>query len=160
MADHLYRATVRWTRHGAAFADAKYSRAHRWIFDAGCEVAASSSPQAVKPPFSREDAVDPEEALVAACSSCHMLFFLHLAALKGFVVDSYEDRAEGIMTKNERGKLYVSRVTLDPKIVFAGEKRPTADDIARLHHRAHEECYIANSVRADVVVAGLPAAQA
>jgi organic hydroperoxide reductase OsmC/OhrA len=110
----------------------------------------------VRPPFSREDAVDPEEAFVAALSSCHMLFFLAFAAKAGFVVDSYEDRALGVMTKNEKGKLFVSKVTLDPRIAFSGNKRPSQEDIAALHHRSHEECFIANSVRAEVVVAGMP----
>jgi organic hydroperoxide reductase OsmC/OhrA len=154
---HEYRATVRWDRDGAVFTDNRYSRAHVWEFDGGLEVPASSSPLTVRPPLSREDAVDPEEAFVAALSSCHMLFFLYFAVKHGFVVDRYEDRAVGIMEKNERGKLFVSKVTLDPHIEFSGEKRPSAEEIADIHHRSHEECFVANSVRSEVVVAGLPA---
>jgi organic hydroperoxide reductase OsmC/OhrA len=154
---HEYRATVRWERGGAAFTDGRYSRAHTWAFDGGLEVPASSSPLSVRLPWSREDAVDPEEALVAAVSSCHMLFFLGFAAKAGFMVDSYEDRPVGIMEKNAKGKLFVSKITLDPRIAFSGGRRPSPQEIADLHHRSHEECYIANSVLAEVVVAGAPA---
>jgi organic hydroperoxide reductase OsmC/OhrA len=107
----------------------------------------------VRLPLSRADAVDPEEALVAAVSSCHMLFFLGFAAKAGFVVDKYEDSPVGIMTKNENGKLFVSKITLNPAIAFSGPKRPSSDELDALHHRSHEECYVANSVRAEVVVA-------
>jgi organic hydroperoxide reductase OsmC/OhrA len=154
---HEYKATVRWTRDGAAFTDQKYSRGHVWRFDGGVEVPASSAPSSVPLPYSRAEAVDPEEAFVASLSSCHMLFFLWFAAKAGFVVDSYEDHALGVMTKNERGKLYVSKVTLDPRIAFSGDKRPSPEEIAELHHRSHEECFIANSVRTEIVVAGVPA---
>jgi organic hydroperoxide reductase OsmC/OhrA len=154
---HEYTATVRWARgEGEAFSDNKYSRAHRWSFDGGNDVMASASPSEVPPPLSREDAVDPEEAFIAAVSSCHMLTFLSIAAKKRFVVDSYEDRATGVMTPNENGKLFVSKVTLDPVITFSGEKRPTPEQIADMHHLAHKECFIANSVLTDIVVAGLP----
>lgn len=153
---HIYTATVDWQRGNQNFADNKYSRAHTWSFDGGVTVAASSAPNALPPPLSREDAVDPEEALVASASACHMLFFLALAAKKGFTIDRYRDKAVGEMTKNERGKLFVSKVTLDPEITFSGPKQPTAEDIAALHHRAHDECYIANSIRAEVVIASLP----
>jgi organic hydroperoxide reductase OsmC/OhrA len=154
---HEYKAAIRWHRNGAAFTDQRYSRGHVWRFDGGVEVPASSAPSSVPLPYSRADAVDPEEAFVASIASCHMLFFLHLAAKAGFVVDSYEDDPVGVMTKNEGGKLYVSRVTLDPRVAFAGERRPSPADVAELHHRSHEECYIANSVRTEVVVEGLPA---
>src|SRR5262245_14099838 len=150
---HEYKAAVSWKRaSGEAFADGKFSRAHEWSFDGGVKVSASSSPLSVKVPFSRADAVDPEEALVAALSSCHMLTFLYLAYRQGFVVDSYADEAVGVMTKNERGKLFVSRVALRPRIAFSGAKQPSADELAQLHHHAHEECYIANSVLTEVVV--------
>jgi organic hydroperoxide reductase OsmC/OhrA len=150
---HEYTATIAWKRGaGEAFTDIKFSRAHTWAFDGGITVPASSSPLSVRLPFSRADAVDPEEALVAALSSCHMLTFLYLAARQGFVVDSYEDAAVGIMTKNERGKLYVSKTTLRPRIAFAGSKQPSPAELAQLHHHAHEECYIANSVLTEVVV--------
>src|SRR5262249_26096580 len=111
------------------------------------------SPLSVKLPLSREDAVDPEEALVASVSSCHMLFFLDFASRGGFVIDRYEDSPVGEMSKNERGRLFVSKITLNPAITFSGAKRPTDADLDQLHHRSHDECYIANSVRAEVVVA-------
>lgn len=149
---HEYTAEVVWTRDGAVFTDNRYSRGHVWRFDGGVEVPASSSPLSVKLPLSRADAVDPEEALVAAVASCHMLFFLGFAAKAGFVVDKYEDAPVGVMTKNEQGKLFVSKITLSPAITFSGPKQPSADELDALHHRSHEECYVANSVRAEVVV--------
>ena len=154
--EHAYTATVRWTRDGAAFVNSAYSRAHLWSFDGGIEVPASASPSVVPLPLSRAEAVDPEEAFVAAVSSCHMLVFLSLAAKKRFTIDRYEDRAVGIMTKNPRGKLFVSRITLDPDIAFSGDRMPTPAQIAELHHLSHQECFIANSVLTEVVVAGLP----
>ena len=153
---HSYSATVDWQRGGQDFGGNKYSRAHTWTFDGGVTVAGSSAPNALPPPLSREDAIDPEEALVAAASACHMLFFLALAARKGFIVDRYTDTAAGDMTKNERGKLYVSKITLAPQITWSGAKHPAPQDIDALHHRAHEECYIANSIRAEVVISTLP----
>jgi organic hydroperoxide reductase OsmC/OhrA len=150
---HEYKATVSWKRGpGEAFTDMKFSRGHSWAFDGGVTVPASSSSLSVKLPFSKADAVDPEEALVAALSSCHMLTFLYFAARQGFVVDSYADDAVGTMTKNERGKLYVSKVALRPRISFSGAKQPSAVELEALHHHAHEECYIANSVLTEVVV--------
>jgi organic hydroperoxide reductase OsmC/OhrA len=150
---HEYRADVVWTRGDAAFLDNRYSRAHVWRFDGGVEVPASSSPLSVRLPLSRADAVDPEEALVAATASCHMLFFLSFAAKGGFLVERYEDAAVGVMTKNEHGRLFISKITLNPMVAFAGAKRPSAAELDALHHHAHEECYIANSVRAEIVVA-------
>ena len=152
---HAYRATVLWRRGDQAFTDNRYSRAHVWRFDEGLEVPASSSPFVV-PNHSLAAAVDPEEAFVASLSSCHMLFFLSFAARAGFQVDSYEDQARGEMAKNEAGKLYVARVTLHPTIVFSGDKRPTEADLAHLHHRSHEECFIANSVKTEVVTEIVP----
>ena len=152
---HEYRATIAWERGGAVFSDGKYTRAHRWIFDGGLEVPASSAPSSVPLPYSREDAIDPEEALCAAVSSCHMLFFLAFANKKGFVVDSYRDAAVATMTRNERGKLFISAITLNPEIAFSGEAQPNAADLAELHHRSHAECYIANSILAEVTVAGV-----
>jgi organic hydroperoxide reductase OsmC/OhrA len=153
---HEYRATIRWMRNGENFSDGRYSRGHVWSFDGGIEVQASSSPSVVPLPMSREDAVDPEEAYVAALSSCHMLTFLAIAGKKRFVVDRYEDKAVGIMTKNQNGKLFISKVTLDPVIEFSGDRIPTSEQIADLHHLSHQECFIANSVLTDVVVAGIP----
>ena len=151
---HQYRATVAWRRGDAKFTDQRYSRAHEWSFDGGVTVPASSSPLSVRLPYSVAEAVDPEEALVAALASCHMMTFLYVAAKQGFVVDSYADDAAGEMTKNERGKMWVSKVMLAPAITFGGEKRPSPEQLDELHHLAHEECYIANSVKSEVVVQG------
>ncbi|GGF45548.1 peroxiredoxin [Azorhizobium oxalatiphilum] len=148
---HLYTATIRWERGEAVFTDGRYSRAHRLIFD-GLEVPGSSAPSSVRVPLSREDALDPEEAVVAALSSCHMLFFLDFARRAGFTVDSYTDAATGEMAPNDKGKLYLATITLKPNVVFSGSKAPTAEEVEALHHHAHEECYIANSVRGDVLV--------
>ena len=120
---HEYKAAVSWQRNTAeAFTDLKFSRAHQWSFDGGISVPASASPLSVRLPYARAEAVDPEEALVAALSSCHMLTFLYFAAKQGLLVDRYEDAAVGIMTKNARGKLFVSKVTLRPHISFAGDR--------------------------------------
>lgn len=132
------------------FLDNKYSRKHVLRFDGGIEVAGSSSPHVVPAPLSAIDAIDPEEAFVASLSSCHMLWFLSLAAKNGFVVDCYHDSAEGKMENNEHGKLFISVVTLRPEVVFSGEKRPSQNEHENLHHLAHEECFIANSVKTKV----------
>lgn len=147
-----YVATVDWSRDGQAFADNRYSRAHDWRFDGGAVVRASSAPSSVPVPMSDPAAVDPEEALVAAVSSCHMLFFLAFAARAGFVVDHYRDAATGRMGRDDRGRVSMTRVTLRPAIAFSGDARPDAAALADLHHRAHQACYIANSIRAEVVV--------
>ena len=131
----------------------KYSREHTWQFDGGFKVPGSSSPSVVPLPWSNPANVDPEEALVAAASSCHMLSYLYVAYLKGFVVKSYHDEAVGHMTKNEKSVPWISLITLDPKIVY-GEKTPTAAEEEQLHHAAHEQCFIAQSIKSDVVVAG------
>jgi organic hydroperoxide reductase OsmC/OhrA len=145
-----YTATVRWTRgEGEAFTDNKYSRGHEWSFDGGVSFRASSSPHVV-PRFSDPAGVDPEEAYIASLSSCHMLTFLYVAARKGFVVDSYEDRATGAMAKNDRGRFWVSTVTLHPRVVYGGDRRPDAATEEAMHHAAHDECFIANSVLTDV----------
>jgi organic hydroperoxide reductase OsmC/OhrA len=144
-------ATVSWERNGAKFTDNKYSRLHKWRFDGGIEVPASSSPHVVRPPLSDPQAVDPEEAFVAALSSCHMLWFLALAAKQGLVVESYTDEAVAEMGKNANGKTFVSRVTLRPTVVFADVK-PSEEQFQNLHHRSHEECYIANSVSSEVLL--------
>ena len=148
-------ATIAWERQeGEAFTDKKFSRGHQWSFDGGLSLRASSSPDIV-PRFSDPSGIDPEEALVASLSSCHMLTFLWLAAIKGYVVNSYHDEAKGTMTKNAKGKLYVSTVTLKPQIAFGGEKQPDAATLASLHHDAHEECFVANSVLTEIrIVAG------
>jgi organic hydroperoxide reductase OsmC/OhrA len=147
-----YEATVAWQRGDQKFNDNRYRRAHEWRFDGGACVSASSSPLSVPAPMSDPAGVDPEEALVAAASSCHMLFFLHLAAKRGFVVDSYVDYAYGVMEKNSEGKAAITRIVLRPKIEFAGERRPQANELEALHHESHEQCYIANSLKSEVVI--------
>lgn len=147
-----YTATVVWERDAEApFVDNRYSRAHEWRFDGGTVVAASSSPQVVRLPLSRADAVDPEEAFVASLSSCHMLFFLSFAAARGFVIDRYDDDAVGELGRNPQGALAMLRVTLHPRIIWAGGT-PTPDAISALHRRAHDACFLANSVTTDVTV--------
>jgi organic hydroperoxide reductase OsmC/OhrA len=151
MAEH--HATIEWTGSAAPadFHTGRYSREHRWTFDGGATVAGSSSPSVVPLPWSNPAAVDPEEAFVAAVASCHMLSFLYVAAKAGFVVTSYRDEAIGLMGKTERGTAWVSRVNLAPRIAW-GDKAPTADELSHLHHRAHEECFIASSVKTEIVV--------
>ena len=147
-----YTAVVVWSRDGAAFTDNRYSRGHRWLFDGGVEVPASSSPTVVPLPLSVAAAVDPEEAFVASLSSCHMLWFLSIAAKRALLVDSYRDEAAGKMGKDQSGKVAVTRVTLRPEVHFGGDKQPTADEVVAMHHEAHEKCFIANSVKTDVRV--------
>jgi organic hydroperoxide reductase OsmC/OhrA len=149
---HEYTARITWQRGDAAFTDQRYSRGHQWAFDGGIQVPASSSPLSVRLPFSVEAAVDPEEAFVAALSSCHMLTFLYLAAKAGFRVDSYDDNAVGLMQKNAEGKQAITLVTLRPSIKFSGERLPTPEQLDQLHHHAHEECFIASSVKSEVRV--------
>ena len=147
-----HKATVRWSSDSAEdFAKGRYGRAHEWAFDGGQVVRASSSPSVVREPLSDAFGVDPEEALVAAVSSCHMLWLLDLARRAGFSLASYEDEAEGALEKCADGKVRITRVTLRPKIAWAGEA-PDAAALDGLHHRAHEACFIANSITADVVV--------
>ena len=146
-----HTAKVTWSRGTQAFIDNRFSRKHLWRFDGGIEVVASASPHVVPPPLSVREAVDPEEAFIASLSSCHMLWFLAIAARKGFVVDEYADAAEGFMEKNSRGKMAMSRVVLRPKVQFSGPRVPGTAEIASMHHAAHEECFIANSVTSEVV---------
>ncbi|HYD59246.1 MAG TPA: OsmC family protein [Noviherbaspirillum sp.] len=149
---HSYEATIAWSRQGQKFTDNRYSRAHEWKFDGGAVVPASSSPHVVPVPMSAAANVDPEEALVAATSSCHMLFFLSIAAKRGFVIDSYVDRASGIMEKNSEGRVAMTRITLRPDVAFGGDRQPTPEEIDRIHHESHDQCFIANSITADVVI--------
>ena len=150
-AKHEYGAEVLWQRAAnEAFSDSRYSRRHRLRFDGGAEVPGSSSPLSVPLPMSDASAVDPEEAFIASIAACHMLWFLGLAAKQGHVVDSYRDAATGVMTKNESGKLWVSVVTLRPEVRFSGDAPPSDAVQRQLHHRAHEECFIANSVKSEV----------
>ena len=150
MAEHT--AVIAWSRFDAAFTDNRYSRAHRWTFDGGATVPASSSPHVVPVPMSDPMGVDPEEAFVASLSSCHMLWYLSIAAGRGFTVDHYEDHATGTMAKDDAGRLAMVRVVLRPEVAFSGETRPTPDDLDAMHHEAHDSCFIANSVKTTVVV--------
>jgi len=147
-----YKANINWQRTSPDFLRGRYSREHTWTFDGGVTVPASPSPQVVPAPWSNPACVDPEEAFVASIASCHMLTFLYLAAKQGFQIDSYQDEAVGLLTKNEKGVPWISSLVLHPKIVFSGEKLPTPADQERLHHLAHEQCYIANSVKTEIVV--------
>jgi organic hydroperoxide reductase OsmC/OhrA len=147
-----YTATVDWAiQPGEDFLAGKYSRRHTVSFDAGITVPASASPHVVPAPWSAADAIDPEEMLVAAICNCHMLSFLYIASKAGFAVTRYRDEAEGVMRKNAEGKIAVTRVTLRPAIAFEG-KQPTAEELDQLHHEAHEVCYIASSVKTEIVV--------
>jgi organic hydroperoxide reductase OsmC/OhrA len=150
MSEHT--ATIRWESAASAedFLKGRYAREHTWTFDGGLSVPATASPSVVRsanPAF-----VDPEEALVASLSSCHMLTFVHMASRKGFVVQTYEDQAVGTMSKNDRGVPWVSAVVLRPRITWAGERRPTAEELDQLHHAAHEQCFISQSVKTSVTV--------
>ena len=148
----IYTATVRWTRDPSTdFAKGQYSRAHEWVFHGGAVVPASPSPHVVPAPWSDQAGVDPEEAFVASLSSCHMLFFVDFARRDGWVVDSYVDEAEGLLEKRADGKMAMTRVTLHPRVTWNGNP-PDEAAIADLHHRAHEACFIANSVTTEVVV--------
>src|SRR5918996_2514563 len=150
MSEH--KATIQWMHTTGDFLKGRYSREHSWSFDGGVTVPASASPSNVPKPYSNEAHVDPEEAFVAAIASCHMLSFLFLAMKAGFEVSSYLDEAVGTMTKNERGVPWVSSVVLTPRIVYTGEKRPSDEEQSHLHHAAHEQCFIANSVRTDIAI--------
>lgn len=147
----LCEATIAWRRGAdAAFTDNRYSRAHVWRFDGGAEVRASSSPHIVPLPMSDPAGVDPEEAFVASLASCHLLWFLSLAAEQGWRVDAYEDAASGVLGRDAQGRLAMTLVTLRPRVVFGGAAQPTRDAVDALHERAHEACFIAASVRSEV----------
>ena len=148
MAEHT--ATISWSRGSDDFLDKRYHRAHTWQFDGGAVVAGSSSPHVVPQPYSDAAAVDPEEAYVAALSSCHMLWFLDLACRAGWRVNSYTDAAVGTMAKDEQGRLVVSHVQLRPVTRFDAAHAPSSEVLADLHHRAHEACFLANSVKTQI----------
>ena len=145
-----YQASIAWQRAQDSFTDHRYHRRHWWRFDGGAEVLASSSPQVVPLPMSDAAAVDPEEAFVAALSSCHLLWFLDLAARAGWVVDDYLDDATGVLARNAAGQLAMTVVTLRPRVRFAGDSLPDPVEVRRLHHAAHAACFIANSVKSEV----------
>jgi organic hydroperoxide reductase OsmC/OhrA len=150
MSEH--KATIKWSQSQGDFLKGTYSREHTWTFDGGITVQASSSPAAVRVPFSNPANVDPEEAFVASLSSCHMLTYLFVASRKGFEISHYEDEAVGVMTKNERGIPWVSSVTLHPRITYMGTKTPSSEEVEQMHHAAHEQCFIANSVKTEIKV--------
>jgi organic hydroperoxide reductase OsmC/OhrA len=141
-----YSATIAWDKGDARFVDGRYSRAHAWEFDGGAVVRASSAPGVVPVPYSDASAVDPEEAFVASLASCHMLWFLSIAAKRGFCIHTYRDNAEGTLAPDARGKLCIQTVTLRPHVVFAPAKAPSEEIVRELHEQAHRECFIANSV--------------
>lgn len=145
-----YTATIEWRHDGSAFSDNRYSRRHRWSFDGGIEVLASSSPNIVPVPMSEPAAVDPEEAFIASLSSCHMLWFLSIAAKRGYVVEKYRDRSTGVMAKGIDGKLAITLITLRPEAVFSGEPLPSHSELQALHRAAHENCFIAASIKSEV----------
>ena len=147
-----YTATVKWQRDDQDFLGDNYSRAHTWEFDGGLSVPASASPSVVPLPKSVAGNVDPEEAFIASLSSCHMLFFLAIAAKKGYVVDNYADCAIGRMGRNEQGKLAMTQVTLRPRVAFSGDKQPSAEQLEKIHEQSHEQCFIANSVTTEVCI--------
>ena len=149
MSEH--KVTLKWERGGTEFSYQRYPRDHTWSFDGGHTMTATAAPAYLGNPAN----VDPEEAFVAALSSCHMLTFLAIACKQKFVLDSYEDAAVGHMEKNADGKMAITRVELRPKITWSGDRRPSAEELDKMHHSAHENCFIANSVKTQVTVAKL-----
>ena len=148
-----HKATISWNSEAAdVFMSGRYSREHTWTFDGGLTVPASSSPAVVRVPLSNPANVDPEEAFVAAISSCHMLTYLHLARVAGFAISSYVDEAVGETAKNERGVPWIATCVLNPRIAYGGDKQPSAEEEDRLHHQAHEQCFVSQSVKTAVTV--------
>jgi len=148
----FHTAVISWYRNDVPFSDNRYHRSHQWKFDGGITVPASASPHVVPVPLSDPSAVDPEEAFVASISGCHMLWFLSIAARRGFIVETYRDEAEGEMGKISSGKMAMTRVRLNPKVDYAGGSRPSGEEEAGMHQQAHENCFIANSVNAEITV--------
>lgn len=148
-----YYAKVAWRRgNDESYIDNKYSRGHEWSFDGGVTVPASSSPHVVPLPYSVEANVDPEEAFIASLSSCHMLFFLSIAAKRKFVVDGYTDNPVGLMEKDCGGKVSMTKITLRPEVKFFGDRQPTIEQLEKMHDQSHEQCFIANSIKSEVVI--------
>ncbi|MCB1043620.1 MAG: OsmC family protein [Acidobacteria bacterium] len=143
-----HTATIDWHLQGD-FASGKYQRTHEWQFDGGARVEASASPSIVPTPLSNPACVDPEEAFIASLASCHMLWFLHLASDDGWIVASYRDQASGTLRRNDAGDLAFTDVTLNPHVTFTGEQ-PTGQALGDLHHKAHQKCFIANSVKTQI----------
>ncbi len=148
-----YYAKVAWARGSDEhYVDNKYSRGHEWSFDGGVTVPASSSPHVVPLPYSVEANVDPEEAFIASLSSCHMLFFLSIAAKRKFVVDGYTDNPIGLMEKDSSGKISMTKITLRPEVKFSGDRQPSIEQLEKMHDQSHEQCFIANSIKSEVVI--------
>jgi organic hydroperoxide reductase OsmC/OhrA len=145
-----YQATIQWHRGSDVFTDNRYSRRHDIAFDGGAVWSGSSSPQVVAQPMSDATAVDPEESFVASLSSCHMLWFLDIARRAGWLVNGYRDEAVGVMARNAEGRMAMTAVTLNPAVEFGGGKQPDVVELNRLHHQAHADCFIANSVKTEV----------
>ena len=152
-----YSATISWQRGADRFIDRQYSRAHTWSFDGGASIPASATPEIVPAPWCDPAAVDPEEAFIASLASCHMLFFLDLACRAGHVVESYQDEATGVLEKNAQGRMMMSQVTLHPRVQLSESSEASAEDLEALHEKAHELCFIANSVISEVRVEPLAA---
>ena len=144
-------ATVAWRRDEQTFTDNRYSRRHSWTFDGGAEVTGSSSPDVVPVPLSDPAAVDPEEALLASASSCHMLWFLSIAARRGYLVDDYCDRPLAELARDDGGKTGISIVTLRPEVTFSGSPQPSDSEIEAMHRDAHDHCFIANSLKSEII---------
>ncbi len=148
-----YSVKIAWQKKpNECFIDHKYSRTHQWLFDGGIQVTASSSPHVVPLPMSNENAIDPEEALVASVSSCHMLWFLSIAAERKWIVERYHDNADGILGKNDLGQLAMTKITLEPKVIFNNEILPTLEELNQLHDLAHDKCFIANSLKTKIEI--------
>ncbi len=150
MSEHI--TIIHWKRNQAKFIDNRYSREHTWQFDGGIEIAASASPHVIPKPYSNAACIDPEEAFVASLSSCHMLWFLSIAAKKRFVVECYIDRAIGLMEKNKDGKVAITKVRLRPQITFIGDNLPTDKQVEEMHQEAHHSCFLASSVKTEIIV--------
>lgn len=146
-------AQLNWKKNaGELFIDGKYSRAHTWSFDGGAGLRASSSPQVVPVPMSDESAIDPEESFIASIAACHMLFFLSIAAGKKWIVENYEDHPEGLIEKNDSGKLAMTQIILHPKVIFSNPGIPSREQVSEIHALAHDRCFLANSVKSKIEI--------
>lgn len=149
---HNYQATIQWHRNQQKFTDLKYSRSHSWHFDGGLSIAASSSAHIVPLPYSVAENIDPEEAYIAALSSCHMLFFLSIAAKQGYVIDYYSDSATGLLQQTEEKTMAITQVILAPKVVVAESQIMPVQKQMPIHEQAHKQCFIANSVKTTITI--------
>jgi len=147
-----YKATIHWKRSGAKFLDHKYQRTHTWTFDNGLRLKAAASPHIVGKSFTDSSVIDPEEAFIASVGSCHMLWFLSLAAGMGFVVNKYSDQSEGTLEKNSEGHMAMTKVLIQPMVSFEADNAPSQEDFLKLHREAHRKCFIANSVKSDIEI--------